>query len=271
MLTSPTSTQCRRSATSADRFLSLGVRVPPVVPVGVACVRCGRLSGTLGRNAPGPRAGGQLVRQHVVEPGELGPHVGLDLVQPRDLLRRLVALALDVGRGPELRLLGGGLGLLPQPVRGAGGGRVQLVGLLAGRGELVGDLLLALLQLGVALRGLLLEQRSARDQALLDLVAVLLGLGAGLLDDRGRLPATRACAPRRPPARRCAAASRPGTRSCLPRTAARSAPTWPARRAARARWPRRARVASRRWRCASASSSFSWATSLRRRPTASST
>jgi hypothetical protein len=75
-----------------------------------------------------------------------------------------------------------------QAVRGPRRGRVQLVGLLAGRGQLVADLLLALLQLGVALRGLLLEHRSACDQALLDLVAVLLRLRARLLDDRGRLP-----------------------------------------------------------------------------------
>jgi hypothetical protein len=49
--------------------------------------------------------------------------------------------------GPDADLLGRRLRLLMQPVGGAGGRRVQLLGLGAGRLELVGDLLLALLQL----------------------------------------------------------------------------------------------------------------------------
>jgi hypothetical protein len=57
----------------------------------------------------------------------------VQLLQSGDLLRGLVALALEVRRGTPPGLLGGGLGLLPQLLRGADRRGVQLVGLLARR------------------------------------------------------------------------------------------------------------------------------------------
>ena len=89
--------------------------------------------------------------------------------------------------GPDPDLLGLGLGLLAEAVGRAGGGGVQLLGLGARGLELVGDLLLALLQLDGAAGGRLVELRGPRDELLLDLVAVLLGLGAGLLQQPHRL------------------------------------------------------------------------------------
>jgi hypothetical protein len=93
----------------------------------------------------------------------------------------LVAHLLGGRLGPDPDLLGLGLGLLAEAVGRAGGGGVQLLGLGARGLELVGDLLLALLQLDGAAGGRLVELRGPRDELLLDLVAVLLGLGAGLL------------------------------------------------------------------------------------------
>ena len=69
----------------------------------------------------------------------------MQLLQSGDLLRGLVALALEVRRGTLPGLLGGGLGLLPQLLRGADRRGVQLVGLLAAGDELLRDLLLTLL------------------------------------------------------------------------------------------------------------------------------
>ncbi len=107
--------------------------------------------------------------------------------------RRSTPPAADRRRAPRRRAAG----------RPAGGPR-----------QLIGDLLLTLLQLGDALRGLLFQQGGPGDQALLHLVPVLLRLGAGLLDDHGGL-AEAWCGPRWPHARPSAAASRRGAEAVL--------------------------------------------------------
>ena len=93
-------------------------------------------------------------------------------------------LTETASRAEELRLLGilSQLGGVPL------GDAHHLFGLVACRGELVGYLLLPLLELDPTVRRLLVHRSRPGDQRLFDVMTVRFGLGTRLLDQRRRLP-----------------------------------------------------------------------------------
>ncbi|OLS96289.1 hypothetical protein BJF90_10980 [Pseudonocardia sp. CNS-004] len=98
-----------------------------------------------------------------------------------------LAAALEVLVAAVQHLLGAGLRLGEDLVGGGACVVGDAAGVVTGGGQHGGGLLLPLLDGHVALGGLLVELGRPRDELLLDLVAVPLGVGTGLLHEPGGL------------------------------------------------------------------------------------
>jgi hypothetical protein len=129
----------------------------------------------------------QLGLDQLDEPAELRLGAALERVETGDLVRGLLAQARGVERGTIPDGLRIGVGLAAVGVGGDTGGVLHRGRLGAGGLQLGLDLLLPIEELGGALGRLLVEHGGAGDEGLLGLVAVLLRVGARLLDDGRRV------------------------------------------------------------------------------------
>jgi hypothetical protein len=129
----------------------------------------------------------ELAGQRLEQPGQLTAHLVVQRAQSTQLLLGGLLTGPDGFLHLQPFLLGARLGVLADLLGLVPDLGEHSLGFLASGGGLLGDLPFALVQLDLALSGLLLERGGPRDERLFDLVAMRLGILAGALEQCGGL------------------------------------------------------------------------------------